>query len=93
MQASTVKAVIQGAGGPEYLLGFRFANGYKLVYSRNTINIDEDFVEIDGVELLVFHHVDNFGNEARSFLEISEIAHIYVRNSLEGKIFIRDFME
>ena len=40
MQISTIKAVIQEAGGPEYLLGFRFANGYKLVYSRNIINLD-----------------------------------------------------
>ena len=93
MQISTIKAVIQEAGGPEYLLGFRFANGYKLVYSRNIINLDEDFVEIDGVELLIFHHVDNYGNTAKSYLEISEIAHIYVRDSLEGKIYIRDFME
>lgn len=93
MTANTVKAVIQDAGGPEYVLGFRFANGYKTVYSQNVIDLDNDFVEIDGVELLIFHHTDTFGNKAHSYLEVSEISHVYVRDSLEGKIFIRDFME
>ena len=93
MTASTVKAVIQDAGGPEYVLGFRFANGYKTVYSQNVIDLDNDFVEIDGVELLIFHHNDTFGNKAHSYLDVSEITQVYVRDSLEGKIFIRDFME
>ena len=92
MTANTVKAVIEDAGGPEYLLGFRFANGYKLVYSKYVIEMD-DFITIDGVELLKFHHTDTFGNKAHSYLEVSEISHVYVRDSLDAKICIRDFME
>ena len=93
MQISTIKAIIEDAGGPEYLLGFRFANGYKLVYSKQLIHMDDDFVVMDGKDLLIYHHVDRDGNTARSYLDVEEICHVYVRDSLEDKIYIRDFME
>ena len=93
MTTSTIKAVIAQAGGPEFLLGFRFANGYKLVYSQYMIDLANDFVTIDGVELLKFHHKDTFGATATSYLEISEVSHIYFRDDASAKISIRDFME
>lgn len=93
MTIKTIKAVIADAGGPEYILGMRFANGYKLVYSKHLIDPDKDFIEIDGVELLLFEHVDFSGKKAKSYLEVSEITQIYAREDLEGRISIRDFME
>lgn len=93
MTSKTVKAVIKHAGGPEYILGMRFANGYKLTYSSHLIDPEVDFVEIDGVELLIYEHKDFSGKRAKSYLEVEEIVQIYARESLEGRISVRDFME
>lgn len=96
MTSETIKQVITNEGGPEYVLGFRFANGYKLVYSRQLINLEEDFITVNGVELLKFEHVDWSGNKAHSLLEVNEITQIYFRDKLDDddhKLCIRDFME
>lgn len=96
MTANTIKTIINNEGGPDYLLGFRFANGYKLVYSRHLINLDEDFITIDGVDLLKYEHVDWSGNTAHSIMEVDEITQIYFRDKLDDddhKLCIRDFME
>ena len=53
----------------------------------------ETVVVMDGKDLLIYHHVDRDGNTARSYLDVEEICHVYVRDSLEDKIYIRDFME
>ena len=50
MTIDAVKAVINEVGGPERVLGFRFANGYKVVYSTHLVNPDEDF-KVIGYEL------------------------------------------
>lgn len=97
MTIDNIKKIIINEGGPEYVLGFRFANGYKLVYSRHLINLDEDFINVDGTELLKYEHVDWSGNKAHSLLEVEEIVQIYFRDeldvNLENKLCIRDFME
>lgn len=93
MNINTVKAIIAEAGGPDYILGFRFANGYKVVYSNHKIDVDKDFVTIGDSELIKFEHTDCFGKKGKSYIDVDELVQVYTRDDLEGRISIRDFME
>lgn len=93
MTIDVVKAVINEIGGPERVLGFRFANGYKVVYSTHIVNPDEDFKVIGGMEMLLYHHKDTMGHTATSYIDFSEIVQVYTLDDPTKPIILRDFME
>lgn len=93
MTINTIKDIIALAGGPEYVLGFRFANGYKVVFSNHVIDLEKDFIEVNESDILIFEHTDTFGKKAKSYLDVEEIVQIYTRDNLNERICIRDFME
>lgn len=92
MTTDILKAVIEQAGGFDCVAGFRFANGYKVVYSNHVLK-EEDFVTIRGMEFLMYHHKDTMGHTATSYLEVEEIVQVYVIDDITKPIILRDFME
>lgn len=95
MSIETIKTLIEQTGGVEYLLGFRFANGYKVIYSRpgHFLNIEEDFVIVNGVELLKYEHHDSKRVGVISYLEVDEIAQVYILPDLEHNVNLRLIMD
>lgn len=98
MTNADVKACIDYAGGPEYILGFRFANGYKLAYSPRgegdtnyRINPNTDLIEIGGTEYLKFEHHDFNGRPAYSLIPTECINQVYYMT--DAGIRMRDIME
>lgn len=93
MTIDTIKAIVAEAGGEKHILGFRFGNGYKVVFSKHILNIEEDFKVINGMEMLIFEQYDTFGNLAKSYLDISEIVQVYTLVDINSNICIREIME
>lgn len=98
MTNADVLACTEYAGGPEYILGFRFANGYKLAYSprgegdtKYMFNPNTDLIEIGGAEYLKFEHHDFNGRPAYSLIPTECINQVYYMTD-EG-IRMRDIME
>lgn len=92
---NTVKALVEHVGGPKYIIGFRFANGYKTIYSRpgHLLEPDKDFVIIGGTEYLIYEHHDSNGHVLLSYLEVEEIAQVYVLPNLKDPINLREVLE
>ena len=93
MTIDVLKAIIEQAGGPVHVAGFRFANGYKLAYSNHILDLDNDFTTINGVEFLIYHHKDTMGHTATSYIMVDELVHVYIIDDVTKPIILRDFME
>ena len=93
MTIDTIKSIVTEAGGEKHILGFRFANGYKVVFSKHLLNLNEDFKVINGSEIFIFEQVDTFGNRAKSYLDVSEIVQVYTVVDIKSNICIREIME
>ena len=100
MTIDAVKAVINEVGGPERVLGFRFANGYKVVYSTQArkvikdklLDINEDINQKMN-DMGLYHHKDTMGHTATSYIDFSEIVQVYTVDDPTKPIILRDFME
>ena len=92
MTKAVVQAIADEVGGPEYIVGMRFANGTKQYFGRYALSMD-DFVELGGMELLKLKHKDTFGNEAVSYLDVSEIVQVYTIADIEAGIILRDILD
>lgn len=92
---NTVKALVDHVGGPQYIIGFRFANGYKTIYSRkgHLLEPEKDFVTIDGTEYLIYEHHDSNGHILLSYLEVEEITQVYVLPNLKDNVNLREVLE
>lgn len=92
---SSVKALIDHVGGPNHVIGFRFANGYKTIYSRpgHKVEPEKDFVVVDGNEYIIYEHHDCSGNILLSYLEVEEIVQMYVLPDLKKNIILRDVLD
>lgn len=98
MTHDELRAIVEYAGGEKFILGFRFANGYKISYSPRgendtsyRINLDKDLVIIAGAEFLKFEHHDFNGRPAYSLFPIDTIEQVYYMT--EQGIRMRDIME
>lgn len=97
MTNSDVKSVVDYIGGYQYVIGFRFANGYKLTYSPRKENDtsyqfkEEDLLEINGVDYLKFKHHDHENNPAYSIIPTECINQVYYMT--DAGICFRDIME
>lgn len=97
MNNTDLEAVIEYAGGYKYILGFRFANGYKLAYSpRNENDTEyklkkEDLININGVDYIRFEHHDHNDNRAYSLIPTENLNQIYYMT--DNGICMRDVME
>ena len=96
MTNQAVRDVVDYIGGPEYVIGFRFANGYKLAYSPRGENDtsyrfkDEDLVTIGCVDYLKFEHHDHENNSAFSLIPTECINQVYYMT--DAGICFRDVM-
>lgn len=97
MTNNDVKSVVDYIGGYQYVVGFRFANGYKLAYSPRAENDtsyqfkEADLLEINGVDYLKFEHHDHENNLAYSIIPTECINQIYYMT--DAGICFRDIME
>lgn len=92
MSKEGIEAIINEAGGPEYVLGWRLANGTKWYFSRYVLSMD-DFVTLGGEDVVKLKHKDTSNREAISYLTLDEIVHIYTIVDLEGGITLRDILD
>lgn len=94
MNIEAIKAFVKEILGGDFrlILGFRFANGYKVSYATHPME-ESDLMTIAGVEFLKFEHRDVYRDSAFSYLEIEEIVQIYTLPSLDSKIKVNDVME
>ena len=92
MTKATIQAIVDEVGGPEHVVGLRGANGTKFYFSKYALSMD-DFVEIEGTEILKLKHTDTMGRDAVSYLIVDEIVQVYTVVDTTKKIYIRDFME
>lgn len=90
MTKAVVEAIANEAGGFEKIVGFRFANGCKFYFSRYTLK-SEDFITLGGMEILKLYHKDTMGNKAISYLDVSEIAHVFTMTG--DDIILRDILD
>lgn len=97
MTNNDVKDVVDYIGGCEYIIGFRFANGYKVAYSPRGENDTEyrfklgDLLTIGSVDYLKFEHHDHEGTPAYSLIPTENINQIYYMT--DAGICFRDVME
>lgn len=93
MNKEQLKALVDHIGGAEYVIGMRFKNGYKLVYSRHILDLEEDIKTFGGLEMLIYEHMDTNENIVKSFLPLEEIAQVYTLTDLDDDVILRDIME
>lgn len=97
MTNQDVKDVVDYIGGPQYIIGFRFANGYKLAYSPRGENDTayrfkvDDLLTIGSTEYLKFEHHDHENNLAYSLIPTENITQVYYMT--DAGICFRDVME
>lgn len=90
MTKTVVEAIANEAGGFEKIVGMRFANGCKFYFGRYALKAD-DFITLGDMEILKLYHKDTMGNEAISYLDVSEIVQVY---TITGeKIVLRDILD
>lgn len=92
MSKEGIEAIINEAGGPEYVLGWRMANGTKWYFSRYTLSMD-DFITLGGEDVVKLKHKDTSNREAVSYLTIDEIVQIYTIKDLDAGITLRDILD
>lgn len=92
MTKQIVEAIANDAGGFDHVVGIRMANGCKFYFSRYTLKAD-DFIELGGMELLKLYHKDTMGREAVSYLDVSEIVHVFTIKDMEKGIVLRDILD
>lgn len=95
MNIETLKALIELAGGPEYVIGFRFANGYKIIYSKegHLVDVEKDFKVVNGVEMIVYEHYQDDRVALLSFLEVEEIVQVYALPDLDHDVILRPLLD
>lgn len=93
MDIAKLKALIEFIGGGDYVVGLRFANGYKVVYSKHLLNIDEDCITVGGMEYIKYEHYDTNGNIVLSYLPVDQIAQVYTLVDLDVPVILRDCLE
>ena len=93
MTIDAIKAIVEEAGGPKHVLGFRFANGYKVVFSEHVLDLEEDFKVFGDVEIFIYEQHDHQLNKGKSYIIVDEIVQVYTVVDTTKKIYIRDFME
>lgn len=97
MTNNDIKNVVDYAGGYEYIIGFRFANGYKLAYSprgENDTNYrlkEADLITIGDVDYIKFEHHDHNNDVAYSLIPTENLNQIYYMT--DAGICFRDVME
>lgn len=97
MTNQDIKNVIDYIGGYQYLIGFRFANGYKLAYSPRGDNDDnfrlkdEYLITIGDIDYIKFEHHDHTNTPAYSLIPTENVNQIYYMT--DAGICFRDVME
>ena len=92
MNKATVQAIAEQAGGWDHIVGIRYANGTKTYFGRYALSPD-DFITLDGFELMILHHTDSMGNNATSYLNVDEVVQVYVIDDLSKPIILRDILD
>lgn len=95
MTIETLKKLIELAGGPAYVMGFRFANGYKVIYSTSghLVDVEKDFMVVNGVEMMTYEHYQDGRVALISYLEVEEIVQLYVLPDLEHDVILRPLLD
>lgn len=92
MTKATIQAIADEVGGPDKIVGMRFANGCKFYFSRYALSMD-DFVTMGDDDLIKLRHKDTSNREAISYMVVDEIVQVYTVADLEAGIVLRDILD